>query len=67
VTQQLDDVCRAGGGEFVGFDEVPGDGDAEGDGADDRGAQGRVGGGDGLGDLRLVAGDAGGGGRTRRW
>ena len=61
-TQQLDDVRRVGGGEFVGFDEVPGDGDAEGDGADDRGSQVRVVGGDGLGDLRLVAGDAGAGG-----
>jgi hypothetical protein len=38
---------------------VPGDRDAEGDGADDRGPQVRVVGGDGLGDLRLVAGDAG--------
>jgi len=61
-TQQLNDVRRVGGGEFVGLDEVPGDRDAEGDGADDRGAQVRIGGGDGLGDLRLVAGDAGGGG-----
>jgi hypothetical protein len=33
---------------------VPGDRDAEGDGADDRGPQGRIVGGDGLGDLRLV-------------
>jgi hypothetical protein len=41
---------------------VPGDGDAEGDGADDGGPQVRVAGGDGLGDLRLVAGDAGAGG-----
>ena len=56
--QQLNDVGRVGGGEFVGLDEVPGDRDAEGDGADDRGPQVRVVGGDGLGDLRLVAGAA---------
>jgi hypothetical protein len=62
---QLNDVRRVGGGEFVGLDEVPGDRDAEGDGADDRGSQVRVAGGDGLGDLRLVAGDAGAGGRWR--
>src|SRR4029077_15949128 len=61
-TQQLNDVRRGGGGEFVGFDEVPGDRDAEGDGADDRGPQVRVAGGDGPGDLRLVAGGGGGGG-----
>jgi hypothetical protein len=61
-TQQPDDLLRVGGGEFVGLDEVPGDRDAEGDGADDRGPQARVVGRDGLGDLRLVAGDAGAGG-----
>jgi aryl-alcohol dehydrogenase-like predicted oxidoreductase len=61
-TQQLDDLLRVGAGECVGLDEVPGDRDAEGDGADDRGPQVRVVGGDGLGDLRLVAGDAGAGG-----
>jgi len=60
--QQPDDLRRVGGGEFVGFDEVPGDRDAEGDGADDRSPQVRVVGGDGLGDLRLVACDAGAGG-----
>ena len=53
---------RVGGGELVGLDEVPGDSDAEGDGADDRGPQVGVAGGDGLGDLRFVAGDAGAGG-----
>jgi hypothetical protein len=41
---------------------VPADGDAEGDGADERGPQLGVGGGDRLGDLRLVAGDANAGG-----
>lgn len=51
-----DDLCGVGAGEFVGLDEVPGDRDAEGDGADDRGSQVRVVGRDGLGDLRLVAG-----------
>jgi hypothetical protein len=35
---------------------VPGDREADGDGADDRGPQVRIVGGDGLGDLRLVAG-----------
>jgi hypothetical protein len=54
--QQLDDLRRVGAGELVGLDEVPGDREAEGDGADDRGPQARVVGGDGLGDLRLVAG-----------
>jgi hypothetical protein len=48
-------VRRVGGGKFVGLDEVPGDRDAEGDGADDRGPQVRVVGGDGLGDLRSAA------------
>jgi hypothetical protein len=57
-TQQPDDPRRVGGGEFVGLDEVPGDRDAEGDGADDRGSQVRVVGEDGPGDLRLVAGDS---------
>ena len=61
-TQQPDDLRRVRGSEFVGFDEVPGDRDAEGDGADDRGPQVRVVGGDGLGDLRLVADDASAGG-----
>jgi hypothetical protein len=41
---------------------VPGDRDAEGDGADDRGPQARVVGGDCLRDLLLVAGDARAGG-----
>jgi hypothetical protein len=51
--------ARVGGSEFVGLDEVPEDRDAEGNGADDRSPQVRVVGGDGLGDLRLVADDAG--------
>jgi hypothetical protein len=51
-------VRRVGGGEFVVLDEVPGDRDTEGDRADDRCPQVRVVGRDGLGDLRLVAGDA---------
>src|SRR5580704_17170233 len=55
-TQQADDLRRVGGGELVGFDEVPGDNDAEGDRADDRGPQARVVGRDGLRDLRLIAG-----------
>jgi len=38
---------------------MPGDRDAKGDGADDRGPQIRVVGGDGLSDLGLVAGDIG--------
>ena len=52
--QQGDDLSRVGGGELAGLDEVTGDRDAEGDGADQRGPQVRVRGGDGLGDLGLV-------------
>jgi hypothetical protein len=43
-------------GELVGLDEMPGDHDAEENSADDRGPQARVVGGDGLRELRLVAG-----------